>query len=211
MGGEEKDIMKVLDKGFIELMASMGDDETIVDAARLSYLKSSNGDDDKDKELIKLLIKNDHMSPFEQVEFQFLVKAPIFVARQWMRHRTWNYSEVSRRHSSGEICFYIPENIPEEDKEILRNAYFTALGEYDLLLKHGVRKEQARIILPVGLYTIFYAKTDLRNLFNFLYQRSAKDAQLEIREYAKAIEELISPIVPLSLSAWKEKYHLTDL
>ena len=79
--------MKVLDKGFIELMASMGDDETIVDAARLSYLKSSNGDDDKDKELIKLLIKNDHMSPFEQVEFQFLVKAPIFVARQWMRHR----------------------------------------------------------------------------------------------------------------------------
>ena len=78
-----------------------------------------------------------------------------------------------------------------------------------MLLKHGVRKEQARIILPVGLYTIFYAKTDLRNLFNFLYQRSANDAQLEIREYAKAIEELISPIVPLSLSAWKEKYHLT--
>jgi len=121
-----------------------------------------------------------------------------------MRHRTWNYSEASRRHSSSEICYYIPENLSEENKEEIRNAYFSMLSCYDSLLKNGVKKEQARTILPVGLYTSFYAKTDLRNLFNFLEQREAKDAQFEMREYANAIEKLIADVVPISVSEWKK-------
>lgn len=214
--------MKVLDKGFIELIDHLGNDNTIVSSARVSYLGKSKGED-KDKELIKYLMENKHTSPFEQVEFQFLVKCPIFVARQWMRHRTWSYNEVSRRYTSDDIDYYLPEELyyqsetnkqassvplPKELSNRLINGIKVqsegAIRGYELLLNNGVSREHARMVLPLNLYTSFYAKTDLHNLFHFLELRRTSHAQKEIRLYAQAIEQLIEPVVPVSFNLWKE-------
>jgi thymidylate synthase (FAD) len=207
------DRIDILDKGFVELINCLGDDETIVRTARISYFKHNEELTDKDKEeLIAKLIRNGHTSPFEQVEFQFLVKCPIFVARQWMRHRTWSYNEMSRRYVVGDCEFYIPKNLGDKvDKSMLNflienieKNYEIQLEQYNFLLKFNVDGEKARIGLPVGLYTEFYAKADLHNLFHFLELRNSNHAQEEIVEYSKAIEKLIEPIVPLSYKYWKE-------
>lgn len=100
--------IEVLDQGWIELVDAMGDDQSIVEAARVSYLGESKGVE-QDERLIRYLLKNGHTSPFEMVEFKFRVKAPIFVARQWMRHRVWSYNEVSRRYTDEDITFMVPE------------------------------------------------------------------------------------------------------
>lgn len=203
----------VLDKGFVELINCLGDDETIARTAKISYFKHDEELTDEDKEkLIAKLIKNGHTSPFEQVEFQFLVKCPIFVARQWMRHRTWSYNEMSRRYVDSDFEFYVPENlgkdVAQEYLNLLINGiiqnYETQLKQYNLLLRFKVPAEKARIGLPFGLYTEFYAKTDLHNLFHFLELRGSEHAQEEIREYVKAIEQLIAPIIPVSYKYWKE-------
>ncbi len=213
--------MKVLDKGFVELIGHLGRDNTIVSAARVSYLGESKGTE-KDTELLKYLIDNNHTSPFEQVEFQFLVKCPIFVAREWMRHRTWSYNEISRRYTSKEIEFHVPnqlrkqavtnkqssESSPDINQEFIGNIekiYRDSYAMYKVLLNNGVCREQARMVLPVGMYTSFYAKTDLHNLFHFLDLRGDKKAQEEIRMYAYAIEQLIAPHVPIAYKLWKEK------
>ncbi len=210
--------MKVLDKGFIELIDSMGSDNTIVNAARVSYLGNSKGEE-SDRKLIRYLLKNGHTSPFEQVEFQFRVKCPLFVARQWMRHRTWNYNEISRRYTSEDIDFYtqmelrkqstdnkqMSDGILEDDKEMLAHILFhseTSLELYNYLVENGVAREQARMVLPQNMYTSFYAKTDLHNLFHFLKLRNHEHSQYEIRVYAEAIEELIKPIVPVAFDEW---------
>ncbi len=214
--------MNVLDRGFVELIDHLGNDNTIVSAARVSYLGKSKGQE-KDKELIEYLMVNKHTSPFEQVEFQFLVKCPIFVARQWMRHRTWSYNEVSRRYTSDDIDYYLPEELyyqsesnkqasstplPKELSKRLINGIKVqsegALRAYELLLNNGISREHARMVLPLNLYTSFYAKTDLHNLFHFLELRRSSHAQKEIRLYAMAIEKLIEPIVPVSFNLWKE-------
>lgn len=212
----------VLDKGFVELVANLGNDLTVVSAARVSHLGESKGVE-KDKKLIEYLIQNNHTSPFEQVEFQFMVKCPIFVARQWMRHRTWNYNEVSRRYTSEDIDFYIPDMLydqsltdtqaserpiykEEADRLIKMITTMTesSYRSYEMLLNNGVSREQARIILPLNMYTSFYAKTDLHNLFHFLELRNSPHAQMEIQVYAQTIEEIIKPIVPISYKAWKD-------
>ncbi len=197
-------MIKVLDKGFITLLDSMGDDSTITDSARLSYLKEG-GDDDSNEKLISRLIKYNHTSPFEQVEFRFMVKAPLFVARQWMRHRTWSYSEVSRRYTNKDIDFYIPEKLTKEEEDVYASVIEASLLAYSYLIGNSTRKEQARAILPQCMYTTFLAKTDLHNLFHFLELRRAPGAQMEIRVYAKAIEKLIAPVVPIAYKLWKEK------
>lgn len=216
--------MQVLDKGFIELIAHMGDDNTVVSAARVSYLGESKGSE-QDEKLIKYLLKNRHTSPFEQVEFQFMVKCPLFVRSQWMRHRTWSYNEVSRRYTSEEIDFHVPSEIrrqSDDNKQMSAGVFdpngsvtesiLTAMKNngdmcnvlYDTLLSVGVAREQARMVLPQSMYTKFYAKVDLHNLFHFLELRNHEHAQPEIRLYAQAIEELIKPIVPVSYKTWKE-------
>ena len=212
--------MQVLDKGSIELLSHMGDDSTVVSSARVSYLGSTKGAE-QDEKLIRYLLKNRHTSPFEQVEFQFLVKCPIFVARQWHRHRTWSYNEVSRRYTAENIEFYFPKELraqSEDNKQmsagilINANSYIgvmethavLSLNLYNRMIEAGIVREQARMILPMSMYTSFYAKTDLHNLFHFLSLRNHPHAQEEIRVYAQAIEELIKPIVPVSYKAWKE-------
>lgn len=204
MENRGKNKMQVLDKGFIELVDSMGSDASIAESARISYLAKSSGEEHDENLIIKLL-KHNHTSPFEQVEFRFLVKAPIFVARQWMRHRTWSYSEVSRRYTDKDIEFYAPQFSYPQQKEIYEKIISNASSAYDALLELGVRKEIARCVLPVSTYTTFYAKTDLRNLLHFLELRHSADAQYEIRKYADAICELITPIVPVTMKIWKNK------
>lgn len=214
--------MQVLDKGFIELVNHMGDDNTVVSAARVSRLGEGSKGVEQDAKLIKYLLKNKHTSPFEQVTFQFLVKCPVFVARQWHRHRTWSYNEVSRRYTSDKIDFHIPDELrkqAETNKQAsdgriesneagliheIESHSNLALMLYEILISSGVAREQARMVLPQNMYTSFYGTVNLHNLFHFLSLRNKPDAQKEIRVYAEAMETLIQPVVPISYATWKE-------
>lgn len=196
--------INVLDKGFVELIETMGSDSTIADSARISYV-GKRSTKEADAKLIRMLMKNGHTSPFEQVEFRFLVKAPIYVARQWMRHRIWSFNEKSLRYTAKGINeYYLPE-LNDEASKIYVDAVELGIESYNRLLELGIPKEQARGILPTSLYTVFYAKTDLHNLFHFLELRLGKGAQYEISEYANAICKLIEPIVPIAFAEWTYK------
>jgi len=213
--------IQVLDRGFVELQDMMGDDLAIVNAARVSYLGESKGAE-QDKKLLFYLMEHKHTSPFEQVEFKFLVKLPIFVARQWMRHRTWSYNEQSRRYTDDTPEFYFPtvwrkqstNNKQGSDGEVnevgfLDGRYLKAvdlaLDTYEKMLEMGVAKEQARIVLPHSLYTTFVAKVDAHNLMHFLTLRMDKHAQWEIRQYAEALYEIMKEKLPWTTEAF-EKY-----
>lgn len=201
-------------------------DAAIVQAARVSY-----GDGTKktseDRGLIRYLLRHSHTTPFEMVEFKFHCKMPIFVARQWIRHRTANVNEISGRYSIMKDEFYKPDvgGIRAQSKtnrqggdtpidegtaadylshldEICIQAYQT----YEKYIGEGVSREQARMILPVNLYTEWYWKIDLHNLLHFLSLRCDAHAQFEIRVFADAMLELISPLVPFTVEAWND-YH----
>jgi len=208
--------IEVLDKGYVELQDVMGDDNAIVAAARVSFLGHSKGAE-ADRKLIGYLMKHNHTSPFEQVEFKFRIKCPIFVARQWHRHRTWNYNETSRRYTSEEIDFYVPdewraqsksdkqasdsaieidESIQKKLNEQLLNLIDAAECLYTDMLANGIAREQARMVLPQNMYTIFIAKTDAHNLMHFLRLRLDKHAQYEIRVYAQALYEFFKQSLP---------------
>ena len=153
MGVDNK--IKVLDKGFVKLEGVLGTDRNIANSARISYLAPLSDDEndynhDHDKKLIRRLIFSKHTSPFEQAELRFLVKAPIFVARQWMRHRTWSYIEVSRRFTSKDIDFYTPDFRTAVEKDAYTEAINAALLSYRKLLDFEVKKEAARCVLPVS-------------------------------------------------------------
>jgi len=215
--------MKVLGNGYIELVDSMGDDLRIVNAARKSFNIEHEHFDDNDKKLLKYLWDNQHTSPFEMVEFIFEVKAPLFVVRQWQRHRTWSYNEVSRRYTSENLDFYTPKEWRLQSKDNKqaskgtlkddRDAYYRfetttsiALHTYKELIKEGVCREQARMILPQNMMVEFIAKVNLSNLIKFLKLRNHEHAQWEIQEYARAIEQLIEPIVPHTMNLyWGDK------
>jgi len=217
--------VNVLDHGVVELIDHMGNDNTIVNAARVSYLGNSKGED-SDRKLIRYLLENSHSSPFEQVEFQFIVKCPIIVVRQWHRHRTWSYNEVSRRYTSEDISFHIPFSLRKQSEKNRQSSYNSldedfekktwdyieeikshAASDYNLymrMIESGVAREQARMVLPQNMYTSYYAKTDLHNLFHFIKLRNSDHAQYEIKVYAEAIEKLIQPIVPVAFEEWKK-------
>jgi thymidylate synthase (FAD) len=216
--------IEVLDKGFVKLVDHMGDDNSIVQSARVSYSKGTKTVRE-DNKLINYLLTNKHWTPFEMVVFKFHVKLPIFVARQWMRHRAGTFNEISARYSEMEQCFYIPEldrmqkqstvnkqgsgeDLNQLFKSICREAIITNSKEsfdtYDALLDIGLSRELARIVLPVNLYTEFYWKVDLRNLFNFISLRSDSHAQFEITEYSNTILKIISDIVPVSTKSFLE-------
>ncbi|WP_347241590.1 FAD-dependent thymidylate synthase [Thermus sp.] len=209
----------VLDKGFVRLVDAMGDDASIVQAARVSYGEGTKTVRE-DAALIDYLMRHRHTSPFEMVEFKFHVKAPLFVVRQWFRHRTASVNEVSGRYSVLKEEFYEPEAfrrqakrnkqgsegalLDEEALALLRKAEQEAYGAYQALLQKGVAREMARMVLPLNLYTEFYWKQDLHNLFHFLKLRLAPEAQWEIRQYAQAIAELVKARVPLAWAAFEE-------
>lgn len=212
----------VLDRGFIKLVDSMGDDAAIVQAARVSYSKGTKTKREDDK-LIEYLLKNKHWTPFEMVVLKFHVKLPMFVARQWQRHRASTYNELSARYSILSKDYYIPEldrvqsqsltNKQGSGKELslaIRKVIIEQMQEhskksyksYESLLELGLARELARAVLPVNFYTEFYWKVDLRNLFHFITLRRDDHAQYEIRVYAEALLEMLKELVPIATQAY---------
>lgn len=208
--------IKVLDnkQGWIGLLDRMGDECTIVNAARVSFSKQKDQFDEKDEHLLKYLIENKHLTPLEHVKFRFVVHCPIFVARQWHRHRMSNINEISRRYTEVDMEIYQPtmyrkqssNNKQASTDEVIENnelvvsevnAFFkNCIDLYEKMLKEGVCREQARGILPQNMMTTFWWSIDLRNLINFLVLRDDEHAQKEIRDYAIAIKKLIQPYIP---------------
>lgn len=182
--------IKVLDKGWIELIEVFGSDQKIADTARKSTMTEG-----PHAELVDKLMEWGHLSPFEQAGVTFDVYCPIFVARQWMRHRTWSYLERSMRYSTPEdLDFYTPDKWRGSKIYSTRAALIAyepavkhAIQIYRALLKDGIVPELARMVLPVSIYTEFRATVDLRNLMHFLRLRLSTKAQWEIRQYAYAI------------------------
>jgi thymidylate synthase (FAD) len=212
-------VIAVLDKGFVRLVDYMGDDAAIVQAARVSYGEGTKTINE-DRGLIRYLIRNKHTSPLEMVEFKFHIKMPIALARQHLRHRTASVNEVSARYSVLKDEFYLPEFIRgQSDKNkqcsegilegsdfprILTDSCYSAYDEYEAAMEAGVSREQARMILPVNIYTEMYWKIDLHNLLHYIRLRNHSHAQAEIQEYARAMLKLIKPIVPLAVEAFED-------
>ncbi len=207
--------VKVLDgQGWIGLIDHLGEEITIVNAARVSFGKMKQEMSEKDITLLHYLIEHRHTSPMEHVVFTFSVHCPLFVRSQWHRHRTWSYNEISRRYTEIDLEFYTPphlrmqaENnrqasveVPDFDDTALREKISIhnqdSLRLYNELLDKGVCREQARGVLPQNMMVTFWATVDLANLIHFLDLRDSEHAQWEIREYAVAIKKLIEPIVP---------------
>ena len=210
--------IRVLDngQGWIGLLDHMGNESTITNAARVSFGKMKNDFDSTDERLLKYLIDNKHLTPLEHVKFQFNIHCPLFVRSQWMRHRAGSsYNEISRRYTDVDMKIYIPEiyreqstnnkqasivgskiNENEKAKELVEFCSNECLATYEKLLSLGICKEQARGVLPQNMMTTFWWTIDLRNLINFLQLRDDDHAQIEIREYAKAIKKLIEPYIP---------------
>lgn len=215
----------VLDKGFVRLVDVMGDDSSIVQAARVSYGKGTKSVSE-DRGLIRYLMRNKHTSPFEMVEFKFHVKLPIFVARQWIRHRTANVNEYSGRYSEMKDEFYVPEleqlrhqsamnkqgraaeQLPGETARLVQDKMAVTqkrlFNEYDEYLGLNLARELARINLPLSNYTEWYWKIDLHNLFHFFRLRLDGHAQYEIRIYAEKMAELVKPFVPVAWEAFED-------
>jgi len=214
---------KVLDKGFVRLIDYVGSDQRVVQSARISYGQSLK-DSDRDAKLIHYLMKHGHMSPFEQVSLVFHVKMPIFVARQMIRHRTAKVNEISGRYTEMKDEFYVPEpsrmklqdqknkqgsgselvDDPDDLVNALMDQQISMFEEYKGLLDEGLAKEVARINLPLSIYTQWYWKIDLRNLFNFLRQRLDSHAQWEMQQYAETIALLTKLVVPVCYTAFEE-------
>lgn len=204
----------------------MGADETIARAAWVSYGKQDEERTEKEVDrLINYLMKHKHGTPFEHVVFQFYIKAPIFVAREWFRHRIGSFNEVSSRYKTMEPEFYVPDKfrvkaetnkqgsvIPEDKSTFwhsvrqthLTNAYETVYNSYLALKDQGVANELARLLLPLGTYTEWWWTVNLRSLFNFMNLRSFPTAQWEIQEYSRALENIVKDIVPFAYNAWEE-------
>jgi len=215
----------VLDHGFVRLVDYLGGDARIVQAARVSY-----GDGTKsvreDSALIDYLLRHQHTSPFEQVIFTFHLKMPIFVARQWIRHRTARLNEISGRYSVMKDEFYRPRDfevryqssvnrqgsdaraVPAETSErvidLLVAGQARAYAEYEDLLADDVARELARVNLPLSLYTEMYWQIDLNNLFHFLRLRLDWHAQYEIRAYGDAIATAVRAVCPVAYAAFEE-------
>ncbi|HOI42559.1 MAG TPA: FAD-dependent thymidylate synthase [Elusimicrobiales bacterium] len=207
----------MLDKGFVKLVDFMGGDMRAVESARVSFGGVSKGED-RDRKLLEYLLEHGHFSPFEHSVFQFHIKCPIFVARQWMRHRIASYNEISARYTEVHDEFYTPEEFRAQDtvnrqgsvegrldQSALSAEYSAAIdasySAYQALLKAGVARELARGVLPVSQYTQFYWTVNARSLLNFLDLRLHKHAQLEIRRYAEAIAAVFREKMPWTWEA----------
>lgn len=184
--------------GYAQLVDFNKSEEDISKIAGISH-NSEKGPSVKD------LLEWGHLSPFEFASVTFKVKAPIFVVRQWFRHRTGHYMEKSLRYCSAKSEFYIPEGLDPNKVLALTKSYSDSVDLYNELLKSGLPKEQARVVLPTALYTEFYFQMDLRNLIHFFDMRLDKHAQKEIREYSYAMLRLIEPLYPTIVHFIKKK------
>lgn len=211
--------------GWVSLVECNASDLSAVNAARVSVGRVSTELDMSDKGLITYLVKNRHHSPFEHNQFTFLVRCPIFVAREWFRHRISSFNEISGRYAELGSDFYTPQGdairgqigkaghytfvpLPHEERaeveEIFENTYRVAQEAYEELLERGVAREIARCVLPVSIYTSFYWTANARSLMHFISLRNAEDAQYEIRLYAQAMEHWFAEAMPITYSAFVE-------
>ena len=219
MGTAAQSKQMVLDDGFIRLDGTLGDDLAVVNHARISLARHKNIMDMGDEKLIAYLMKHKHGTPFEAIHFSFHVRAPIFVAREWMRHRIASYNEISGRYVKMEMDFYVPSGefirkqegrpghyvmkpIYDPPKEYavqsrMQSAYDYCARVYKDLLDMGLAKEVARDVLPLSLYTEFYFDVNARSLMNFISLRNHETALAEIREYAKAVEKMFAQVAPV--------------
>lgn len=214
----------VLDKGFVRLVDYLGGDARIVAAARVSYGEGTKTLRE-DRGLIQYLFRNAHTSPFEQVQLTFHCKLPIFVARQWIRHRTARLNELSGRYSVMRDEFYLPDSsrvaLQSDDNKqgsgesvdaayaaqvlaLLKSEQAGLYTDYAGMVEQGVARELARINLPLSLYTEWYWQIDLHNLFHFLRLRLDPHAQYEIRAYAEALARCAQAVAPLAYEAFEE-------
>jgi thymidylate synthase (FAD) len=216
---------RVLDKGYVILVDHMGNDESIVQAARISTAKGTKSPKE-DRGLIRYLLRNRHTTPFEMVEFKFLVKCPMFVWRQWIRHRTASVNEMSGRYVELPDEFFqpTPESIRKQstsmkqgrsDEKVHPHAadvfarHVEDLGSdsfdaYHEALNDGIARETARVLLPLSTYTVAYWKIDLHNLLHFLELRLDHHAQEEIRVYAEAIGRMVQQVCPVAWEAFED-------
>src|SRR5579864_7271601 len=213
----------VLDHGFVRLDDAMATDLSVVNAARVSFARRKEEMDESDAGLIRFLMRDRHGTPFEHNSFRFHVRAPIFVAREWFRHRIGSFNEFSLRYARASEEFYVPaaedvrtqvgkpgaysfEQVPPEIAETtraeLQEIYERAYAAYTRLTELGVARELARCALPVGAYTEFYWTVNARALMNFLSLRAADSAQREIRRYAEAVESFLAEKMPVTYEAF---------
>jgi thymidylate synthase (FAD) len=213
----------VLDHGFVRLDEAMADDLSVVNGARVSFAKHKTEMDDSDAGLIRFLMRERHGTPFEHNAFRFHIRAPIFVAREWFRHRVGSFNEFSMRYARATDDFYVPapedvrsqvgkpgaysfepvtDELAETTREELQQVYETAYAAYERLVELGVARELARAALPVGAYTEFYWTVNARALMNFLSLRNSETAQREIRRYAEACERFLAERMPITYDAF---------
>jgi thymidylate synthase (FAD) len=215
--------IRILDHGFVRLDDAMADDLSVVNGARVSFARRRDEMDEADEGLIRFLLRERHGTPFEHNSFRFHIRAPIFVAREWMRHRVGSFNEFSMRYARATDDFYVPEpedvrtqvgkpgsysfepvsdEIAETTRERLQEVYETAYQAYEELVELGVAREVARAALPVGAYTEFYWTVNARSLMNFISLRNSETAQREIRRYAEACERFLEQKMPVTYAAF---------
>jgi thymidylate synthase (FAD) len=217
------DAIPVLDHGFVRLDEAMASDLSVANAARVSFARRKDELDEADEGLIRFLLRERHGTPFEHNAFRFHVRCPIFVAREWFRHRIGSFNEFSMRYAKATDDFYVPApedvrtqvgkpgaytfetvepEVAERTREELRAVYEVAYATYTRLVEQGVAREIARCVLPVGAYTEFYWTVNARALMNFVSLRAAETAQREIRRYAEAVETFLEAKMPITYAAF---------
>jgi thymidylate synthase (FAD) len=217
--------IRVLDHGFVRLDGAMADDLSVVNGARVSFARRKEEMDASDEGLIRFLMRDRHGSPFEHNAFRFHIRCPIFVAREWFRHRVGSFNEFSMRYAKATEDFYVPEaedvrsqvgkpgaysfepvadDLAEQAREELQAVYEQAFAAYERLVEAGVARELARAVMPVGAYTQFYWTVNARSLMNFVSLRNSEFAQLEIRRYAEAVEAFFAEKMPVTHATFVE-------
>jgi len=207
----------------VRLDDAMADDLSVVNGARVSFARHKEEMDESDEGLIRFLMRDRHGTPFEHNSFRFHIRTPIFVAREWFRHRIGSFNEFSMRYARATDEFYVPEaddvrtqvgkpgsysfeevspEIAETTREELKAIYESAYQTYERLVELGVARELARCVLPVGAYTEFYWTVNARALMNFLSLRASENAQREIRRYAGACERFLAEKMPVTYAAF---------
>ena len=215
--------LRVLDHGFVRLDDAMASDLSVVNAARVSFARRKDEMEEADEGLIRFLMRDRHGTPFEHNAFRFHIRSPIFVAREWMRHRVGSFNEFSMRYARATDDFYVPEaedvrsqvgkpgaysfepvdaELAETTREEMRRVYDDAYATYERLVEAGVARELARSVMPVGAYTEFFWTVNARALMNFLSLRNAETAQREIRRYAEACEVFLAERMPVTYEAF---------
>lgn len=197
--------MQVLNNGSVTLIEHMGGDQAVIRNARRCW-RSESKSENADRQLLRHLIKAGHKTPFEAMTFTFDVKTPLFVARQWFRHRMGSFNEESLRYCVALRDYYIPQGLEGSLLEQWNKHNNVAFDFYEELVgQHKIVKEQARSVLPIGIYTNFYWTVNGSSLMNFLHLRLDRHAQYEIRVYAEAILELVKGVAPISFGEFERE------